>query len=118
MDTHRSDGGEERRHENALDAQVRIPHFRDGVERSSSDLSAALMRLGDTSALDALRDAVASFARASRNGNVPPEQMLIRLKRLLRQSRSEQDVGLARQGDLERRVVDAAIADYFAPPYN
>lgn len=42
--------------------------------------------------------------------------MLITLKHLLRRGKGEQGVGPAGLGQFEHRVVEAAIADYFAAP--
>jgi hypothetical protein len=111
------DGVEDRRQENALDAPAPIPQFREVVEGPGSKLTAVLAQLGDTASLDDVRDAVATYARAARRGAIAPEQMLILLKRLLWQAKAARGATASPWlGPLERGVVEAAIADYFAAP--
>jgi hypothetical protein len=116
MNTRGSDGADDRRQENPQDTPVQIPQFREVAELAGSELAAVLAGLGDVATLDDVRHAVGSFARAARKGGVAPEHMLVMLKRLLHQAKTKRGVVLHGIGPLERGVVEAAIADYFAAP--
>jgi len=109
-----SDEGNDCRPDRSLDAPLGIPQYREVVEVAGPELADELSRLGDSASLDDVRHAVASFARAARNGGVAPEHMLILLKRLLRQANMQHAVGHSGRSALERGIVELAITDYFS----
>jgi hypothetical protein len=89
----------------------------DGLRAQVDALDAALIQADGNSEYDTvqLRDAVASVARAARDEHVPPERLLVLLKRRTRDV-VPRHLSQWRRDDLTDRFVRWGIEAYYALP--